>query len=345
MRGTVRGESVFETTGTPDKNAAEALRIKREGTILKRSVFGAESTITFPEAVDAYLENGGEGRFLGGYDPETKEWFGLVGHFKDAALASIGQEEADAAANKLYPGCKASTKLRCCYVPLRAVLKFSAKRRWCPLAVIEAPAVGKVVTKFSTPERLLKLLPHCKPRLRLFVMVDTYTGARLSEILRIDWDKDVMLERRTIMLWTTKEKQRAVYIPDPLMVALEAVPEAQRKGKMFDNWSHKSRVHRPLKNACKRAGVEYLPPHQQGRHTYATWLREYAKLDLRALMEAGGWSSISSVVRYLHVTPGDAAREADKMPSMSLVPPEPVQNPCIDNGKRKKSPKTKARSN
>lgn len=333
MRGTVRGQSIYETTGTSDKEAAEAIRIKREAGILKRSVFGAAATITFPEAADAYLEGGGEGRFLGSYDEVTGEWDGLIGHFKDTVISDIGQQEADAAASKLYPKCRASTKLRQCYVPLKAVLKFSAKRKWCALPVIEGPKVDEVVTRFSSPERLAKLLPSCGPKLRLFVVVDTYTGARLSEILRIDWDADVNLERRTIMLWTTKTKQRAVYIPDPLMAELLAVPEKDRTGRMF-HWADKNGPHRPLKNACAKAGVEYLPPHQQGRHTYATWMTDYAGLDLRQLMDAGGWTSVQSVIRYRHVTPGKAAREAEKLPALPLVS---VQNVCSpEPAKRKK---------
>lgn len=331
LRGTVRGQAVFETTGTQDRKAAEALRIKREAELLNRAVFGAAASVTFLEAAVDYVEQGGEDRFLG--DEST----GLIAHFKSTPIASIGQQEADQAAAKLYPGCKASTRLRQCYVPLKAVLKHAAKRQWCALAVIDGPKIDEVVTKFSTPERLAKLLPHCSPTLRLFVLVDTFTGARLSEILRIDWDNDVALDRRTIMLWTTKTKQRAVYIPDALLATLEAVPEAERHGAMF-HWRDKCSVHRPLRRACKRAGVEYLPPHQQGRHTYATWMTDYAGLDLKQLMDAGGWSSVQSVIRYRHVVPGKAAREADKLPGIPLVS---VENPWSQPAKSVKGPKTK----
>jgi integrase len=78
----------------------------------------------------------------------------------------------------------------------------------------------------------------------------------------------------------------------------------------------KSHVRRPLMSACKRAGLEYLTPHQLGRHTYATWLRIYAKRDLKGLQVDGGWDSIASVARYAHVVPGETAIAVDLLPSV-----------------------------
>jgi integrase len=332
LRGTVQGQAVYETTGTNDRKAAEAIRIQREADLFKRSIFGPGASVTFLEAAVSYLANGGEARFLGAEEPGSGQWSLLIGRFQDTLLPDIGQEAADAAAQALYPGTAASTRIRQCYVPLIAVLTHAAKMDWCAPPMIEKPAPAPVVTKFSSVERLERLLPHCAPKLRLFVMMDTYTGGRLAEILRVDWDKDISLARRTIMLWQTKTKQRAVYIPDPLLIELAAVPEADRHGPMF-HWAQKTSVHRPLKNACKRAGVEYLPPHQQGRHTYATWMTDYGGLGPKALMEAGGWESVQSVMRYLHVTPGQAAKQADKLPA--------VQNPCSEEIKPLKDRKTR----
>jgi integrase len=97
-------------------------------------------------------------------------------------------------------------------------------------------------------------------------------------------------------------------------------------------WAARSAIYKPLKRACRLAGVEYLPPHQQGRHTYATWLRAYAGLDLIGLKEAGGWESLSSVERYVHLVPNEAAKAADRLPN--------VQNPCSPVPSTKKSKQT-----
>lgn len=317
LRGTVRGQVVFETTRTDDREAAEILRIKRESELLERSVLGPLAKISFAEASLSYLEAGGEARFLGRYDEGTQKWTLLLGHFGSTPIAEIRQAEVDRAAHMLLPKAGAATRKRHVYIPVCAVLNHAAKRRWCAPPVIQHPKVQPAVTKYSTPERLAKLLPHCRPNLRRLIIVMVYTGARLSEALKIDWGRDVDLNLRTIVLWRTKNKKmRTCSIPDALMTELSAVPEGRRHGAMF-NWKDKKAVHRPLKNACKRAGVEYLPPHQQGRHTYATWLRIYAQRDLRGLMDDGGWDSIQSVVRYLKVTPGEQAAAADKLPTVT----------------------------
>jgi integrase len=81
-------------------------------------------------------------------------------------------------------------------------------------------------------------------------------------------------------------------------------------------WSDKCHVYGPLKTACRAAGLEYLSPHQLGRHTYATWLRKYAARDLKGLQVDGGWDSIASVARYAHVVPGETATAVDKLPTV-----------------------------
>ena len=320
LRGTVRGQPVFETTKTSDAKAADAIRIKREATLLERSVFGPGATVTFLEAAVSYLDNGGEKRFI------QK----LVDELGATPLCRIGQSQVDDTAKKLLPKAGPATRKRHVYGPLCAVLNHAARKGWVNPPRLEHPSVPEPKTRWSTPERLEKLLPHCGAGLRRLVMLLTYTGARLSEALAIDWDKHVNLAQRTIILSRTKNgKMRALHIPDPLLIELATVDEAARTGPMF-HWSDKRHVHKPLRTACKRAGVDYLPPHQQGRHTYATWLRMYAGLDLKGIMEAGGWDSVQSVARYAHVAPGEAARAADKLPS--------VQNPCsnvVDAVKRR----------
>ncbi len=227
LRGTVRGQSVFETTGTDDPLTADAIRIKRENELLQRSVFGPAATVTFAEAAVSYLaDGGGEARFLGRFDEETGEWTLLIGHFGNTAIANIGQAEVDAAAALLYPDTKAATRKRQVYIPMSAVLHHAARKGWCAVPLLQHPRVKRPVTRWSTPERLDKLLPHCTPKLRRLIIFLTYTGARVSEALRVDWEADVALDRRSVILRRTKNgKPRTVHLPDPLLGELMAVPE------------------------------------------------------------------------------------------------------------------------
>lgn len=316
IRGTVRGIRIFETTGTDDRKAAEAIRIKREAAVLDRAIFGPGSTVTFAEAAASYLEQGGEARFLGSENPATGKWSGLIGHFLATPLSAIGQEQADDAARKLYPGTAAATRKRQAYAPLIAVLNHAGSRKWLNPPKIVAPKVKETQPEWATPDYVTRLLPHCAPRLRRFVVLIVYTGVRLAEALRVDWDRDIDLAGRQITFRRTKNgKMRTGHIPDPLLIELAAVPEAERHGPLFI-WSHKSHVYGPLRTACTKAKLNYLSPHKLGRHTYATWLRKYAARDLKGLQVDGGWDSIASVARYAHVSPGETAIAVDKLPSV-----------------------------
>ncbi len=323
IRGTVRGHAVFETTGTDDSEAAEAVRIRREGALLERSIFGPGAAVTFPEAASSYIAAGGEAKYLGRCDRKTGKWSGLIGEFLQTPVGSIGQVEADAAASKLYPGTSAATRARQVYGPIKAVLNHAADKWHISVRRIRNPKIGRKPVEWASPDYVKQLLRHCAPGLRRFVVLIVYTGERLEQAVGIDWDRDVDLSARLITFRKTKNgEMRTVHIPDPLLIELAAVPENERHGPVF-RWSHKTHVRRPLMTACKNAGLPYLSPHKLGRHTHATWLRRYAGRDLKGLMADLGWKSINSAARYAHVVAGETADAVDRLPH--------VQNACTAN--------------
>src|SRR5438128_2396806 len=81
LRGSVRGIAVDESTGVADRKVAETIRAKREWDLIERSIHGEKATATFLEATVAYMEAGGERRYL-------KR---LIDHFGNTQLASIDQ--------------------------------------------------------------------------------------------------------------------------------------------------------------------------------------------------------------------------------------------------------------
>jgi integrase len=335
VRGTVRGQNVFETTGTDDREAAEAIRIKRENQLLQQSVFGVGATVTFAEAALSYLEAGGEARFLGKKDERTGRWTLLIGHFGNTPISIIGQAEIDDAARKLYPEATAGTRKRQVYVPMSSVLAHAARKGWRAPLLLRHPKVKQPETKFSTLERLEKLLPHCSPKIRRLVVFLAFTGARISEAIRLDWEHDINLQQRTAILRRTKNgKPRTVHLHDSVLIQLATVPENERKGLVF-RWASRHAVYRPLRRACRLAGVEYLPPHQQGRHTFATWLRQSGR-DLIGVKNDGGWDSLQSVERYAHFTPGETVDAVNRLPV--------VQNGCSEKATTAKPRLRKANS-
>ena len=322
IRGTVRGIYVCETTGTNDRKTADALRIKREAALLERSVSGPGATVTFAEASVSYLNAGGEARFLGRYDDATGKWTLLIGRLGKTAIGNIAQDEIDQAAYALYPNAKPATRKRQVYAPVAAVLHHCAQKGWIRAPIIKQPKVKQPETKYSSVDRLSRLMLHCSAKLRRLIVFLPYTGGRISECLRVDWERDVDLSMRTVTLRRTKNgKPRTVHLADPVLIELSTVPLAERKGQVF-KWKARGAVYKPLRRACRMAGVDYLPTHQQGRHTFAAWLRIYGKRDLVGLKQDGGWDSIQSVMRYEHLVPGESAEAVSRLPS--------VQNPCSE---------------
>lgn len=80
ISGTVHGQAVRESTGTQQKEVAEAIRTKREAGLVSDHVFGPKATRTFAQAVESYWKAGGDNRFTGAVHEDGSR-SGLLGHF------------------------------------------------------------------------------------------------------------------------------------------------------------------------------------------------------------------------------------------------------------------------
>lgn len=302
LRGTVRGIVVDKSTKTDNRDAAEAIRIKEEQLLLDRSVFGAKATVTFLEAAVAYMEKGGEARFM---QP-------LLEHFKTRKLSEIGQGEIDGAAAALYPGRANSTINRQVYTPMSAVLAFAATREWTEHRKWERPEQVKGRVRWLTHDEASRLVECCSPHMAPLVTFLLLTGARLSEALYLQW-REVDLQRAHVTFLQTKSGiDRGVPL-HPRAVA-ELANLKHRMGAVFrrpdgrpyaEKGDGGGQIKTGFSAACRRSGIEDFSPHDC-RHTWATW-HYAANRDLTALMALGGWKSVEMVVRYAHVNVGHLA--------------------------------------
>lgn len=335
LRGTVRGISVDESTGTGDRKAAEEVRAVREAELLKRSVHGDSATRTFAEAALSYLETGGEGVHLA---PILK----LIG---TKPLAAIGQAEIDTLAKKLKPNAAPSTINRHIHTPVAAVLHHAARKRWCEKPVIARPKEPKGRIRWVSHEEAQRMIQAAAPHLRPLVVFLFSTGARISEALYLDW-RNVDLERAHVEFLDTKNGEaRGVPLHPRAVAALSALPHRQgavfrrslprmtASGKMTplgapyeDRDGGGGQIKTAWRGMLKRAGIDDFSPHDC-RHTWATW-HYRANRDLTALMELGGWKSASMVMRYAHVNTSHLAgsigeiwgKSGERGPSEALGP-------------------------
>ncbi len=327
IRGTIRGTSVYESTGTSDRSAAEAIRIKREKEILDQTIFGLKSTVTFPAAVIEYIKGGGERRFL---RP-------LVEHFRDTPLAAIDQRAIDSAARTLYPSASPATLNRQAYTPVCAVLSYAAARGLCEPRRIRRPRQPKGRVRWLTPEEADRLIGAASPHLQPLLIFLFGTGARLGEALKLQW-RQVDLDRREVQFLETKNgDSRGVPLHDRVIVALEALPH--REGVVFRRPDGQpyvpkrdsgGQIKTAFKGACRRAAIEDCTPHVC-RHSWASWTYGGTR-DLVALMELGGWRTESMVRRYAHLNVGHRAQTIAALPWPADA--RPAQSPARQRGRK-----------
>jgi len=309
MRGTVRGISVDESTGTSERNAAEAIRARREWEILQASVFGRKTTTTFLEAAVSYMEAGGERKFL---KPLLEEIGGL-------ALAQIDQAVIDRTAKLVYPAGANSTLNRQVYTPISAVMKHASARGLCEHRQIERPRQPRGRVRWLTPAEADRLIETSSAHLKPLVIFLLYTGARASEALYLDWRR-IDLNRAEVQFLDTKnDEPRGVPLHPRVMAALTGLKH--RDGAVFRRPDGRpyapkgdggGQIKTAFNGACRRAGITDFSPHDC-RHTWATW-HYAANRDLPSLMKLGGWKSEKMVLRYAHVNVAHLAHSIAALP-------------------------------
>ncbi|OKO86175.1 tyrosine-type recombinase/integrase [Bradyrhizobium sp. AS23.2] len=131
IRGTdAQGNEIRESTKTTNKAAAEGILTKREAELLNEVVHGKKAVVTFDQAAESYLENGGSPRFLGTFDEETGKWSGLMSHLIGTPLKDITQPMMNDIGKALYPNVRPDTLNRQLWTPFIAVWSHAVIMEW-----------------------------------------------------------------------------------------------------------------------------------------------------------------------------------------------------------------------
>ncbi|QGM46670.1 tyrosine-type recombinase/integrase [Methylocystis heyeri] len=331
MRGTVRGQSIEESTGTADKKLAEEIRAKRENEIINEAVYGKTVIMTFAHALADYLEHGaGNKRFL---TP-------LLDHFNTTLLKDIDQHAIDLAAKKLYPNAGPATRNRQVYTPVSAILRHAARKKWCDVPILARPKQPKGKLRWLKPEEAEKLVEACAPHLKPLVVFLLYTGARAGEAIWLDWS-NVNLDKAQVTFVKTKNGEaRSVPLHPRVVQSIANLPHRDgavfltHKGNPYErpdpgkdaDTSAGTHIGSAFKTACKRAGLGWIVPGKGKqpvfktdvtphvcRHTWATWHYQ-ANRDLTALQKLGGWKTVAMVFRYAHANVEEHAKGIQNLP-------------------------------
>jgi len=301
IRGTIKGQYIYESTGTLDRAKAEELRLKREREVYDQVVLGRERPTTFAEAVAGYVRAGGEARFL----------MPILDHFQDTPIQAIRQADIDDIASKLYPNAKASTINRQCISPIISVLNYArdAEMPGANLRKIKRRPETRPVVTPASDDHIDRLLPHLAEGLRALILMMTYTGLRTGEALRVR-PEDV--RDGYIHAGYTKNGE-------PRMVP---APEGWEYPAGGWGYTTTQGVGAALRRAHEAAGLPYRDGHELGRHGFAArWLRSGGSM--KGLQLAGGWKKFQIPAEiYGHLEMTDVH---DRMRQLSRKNPQEIR--------------------
>lgn len=304
IRGTYLGVSVDRSSGTPERKKATKIlnAIKHD---IETGAFVRKGATTFAEAALSYLRTGGDARFL---KP-------LTDHFTVTPMQLIGQVEIDEAAQVIYPSASQATRNRQVYTPMSAIMQHAGygTRLRRPKG-----AQGETRTEWMTQEQAEKLLNAAEEQdleFRVFLALLCYTGLRLSEALAIE-TRWLDLKQSTLFIPKTKnDDARAVHVPQSLKAELARHPRGLKRDDYLFRFKKNGRLYTLMRKAKTKAGLPDVTFHTC-RHTWATWMRRYAKLDTKGLVGTGAWKDEKSASRYAHVVVTEEAQRADMLPTL-----------------------------
>lgn len=317
VRGTVKGQEIYESTGHTDRIQADACRIQRERELYE-SAGPYTKRATFTDAAILYLKRGGQGLYL----EKVEE------ALKDYALEDISQAVLDEAAYQTYPTQKIATRIRQFYVPALAVMNAAAEGGLCSYKRFKKPKSQRPPADYCDQDYLARLWEACTaPHLKALMIFLPYTGCRMGDCLGLIWGNVDLKEGRAFIPKTKNKDPRFVELPPVVVEALAAIrPDNPTYNEKVFKYTAASTVAHMVARACKNAGIPYKRPHIIGSHTYATWMQMYGGVGPLDLVRTGRWKSLNSVKIYNHACASEAARKSHNLPV-------PVQKPVQCNVK------------
>lgn len=121
-------------------------------------------------------------------------------------------------------------------------------------------------TAWLSPTQFEQLMSKLQPHRRRWILVATYSGARLSEVEGLDWS-DLSFSPPELRLRGNKTKGSFRKLPLHERLQHELSPR-RTSGPVVEPWAN---VRRDLKLACEKAGVPRITPNDL-RRTFASWL-------------------------------------------------------------------------
>jgi len=257
----------------------------------KKALFGKASGVaTFGEAIQEYLRKGGEARFL---NP-------LNDHFGDTPMRDIEDVDISRMGALAYPHATPATLVRQWYGPFEAVWRAAVKSKMAFPRDFSKPKVTNKQVRAPDDEWLIKLLrASSNLNQRAVIVFMSFSGGRSSEVINIKCQDYDPLNAKVLIGRTKNNDGRLVALPPFVNEILSLLDLSNPNAPLF-GYASRFSLTRIVMRSCRRAKIEYFSPHKVGRHAFARRFLADGN-SLKALMDAGGWRSVTAVIKYAHL--------------------------------------------
>lgn len=290
---------------------------------IRGHLFGEDAQLTFADAVMLYPAKPAEAKYLLKILPELGDR--LVRDISPQSVRDLGP--------RLYPASSTDTWRRQIIAPVSAAINHAHDQTGrCPPIRIKGYSAQQRIDqdaargKQSRPQRkagswewIRAVQPHANVWLSAGLEFMFETGCRIGQLVAIE-PRHVDLQNRRV--WVIAQKGHAaqwVTISVEMMVTLANLKPRKPHNRKTDErlkprvfgYANRTGFSSALRTACAAAGVEYLSPHQAGRHGFYTELRVRQGLDPVTAAKAGRWAGTALPEKtYAHSEAEEAAMRA-----------------------------------
>lgn len=292
----------LEALATVPEGEARSILAAFEQKEIKRHYLGDEAVLTFADAVLLYAATPADAGFL----------VRIVAEIGDEPVARITPGQIRDLGPRLYPHASTDTWQRQVVTPIRSVINNAHDLGRCPPVRVRGytkaerlkqdVARGRDSRVAKTPgswDWINAFRQHASPRLGALALFMFTTGARITQAVMIDDRGDLDLQNGRVYLPAAKghEAQWIDIVPEVVADLANLRP----RGRRIFGYQQRYSVYKPWRNACERAGIEYIPPHAAGRHGFGTELIVRQGLDPVTVAKAGRWSTpVVPLKTYAH---------------------------------------------
>jgi len=295
------GKRHRKSTGTDDKNLAQALTAKWQQESFMEQHFGALPEVQFRDALLRYGTERKRENPEGYLNSVRYRLQLLLDRFDNFNLSEINlitiQDFAD---DRLEQVKEATVQKE--LSTLKAIINKAHREG----RIMSVPSFPRAKTqqgrcRWLTVDEERRLLNVAAPHLRSLIAFAVDTGGRRSELLKLDWRR-VDLERGLVTFTKTKNgEDRTLRLTERALSILRNL-EPKSSGPVFTY--HGKAIHdtnSSFANARKKAGIDDIRFHDL-RHTFASRLVQQG-VSLYEVMHLTGHKSVSMVQRYAHLAP------------------------------------------